>query len=193
MKHWPSQLFPIILLAALAGLTFWLQKTVDRGDAPRDRTPRHEIDSKAENFVARRFDENGVLKYQLAGPSMVHFPDDDSAELQNPLLTAFREAAPPVTLTARNARVSSKGETVYLWDDVVATREATAERPAMIARMPDLVAQPEAGTAFTNSPVEVTEGASWLKGVGADLDHNASTLVLRSQVRGMYIRPKAQP
>ena len=56
MKHWPSQLFPIILLAVLAGLTFWLQKTVDRGDAPRDRTPRHEIDSKAENFVARRFD-----------------------------------------------------------------------------------------------------------------------------------------
>jgi lipopolysaccharide export system protein LptC len=98
-----------------------------------------------------------------------------------------------VTLTARNARISSKGETVYLWDDVVATRTATPERPAMVARMPDLTAQPDAGTAFTNSPVEVTEGASWLKGVGADLDHNASTLVLRSQVRGMYIRPQAKP
>ena len=124
---------------------------------------------------------------------MVHYPDDDSAELKDPLLTAFREAAPPVTLASRRARVTSKGETVYLWDDVVATRAATHERPAMIARMPDLTAQPEAGTAFTNSPVVVTEGASWLKGVGADLDHNASTLVLRSQVRGMYIRPKAQP
>ncbi len=193
MKHWPSQLFPIILLAVLAGLTFWLQRTVDSGDAPRDRTPRHEIDSVAENFVARRFDENGILKYQLSGPSMVHFPDDDSAELKSPLLTAFRQDAPPVTLTSDYARASSRGETVYLWDNVVATRTATPEKPAMIARMPDLVAQPEAGTAFTNSPVEVTEGASWLKGIGADIDHNASTLVLRSQVRGMYIRQKAQP
>ena len=193
MKHWPSQLFPIILLSVLAGLTFWLQRTVDQGDTPRDRTPRHEIDSKAENFVARRFDENGILKYQLAGPTMVHYPDDDSAELQNPLLTAFRDTAPPVTLTARNARVSSKGETVYLWEDVVATRAATPERPAMIARMPDLIAQPEAGTAFTNSPVEITQGQSWVTGVGAQIDNNKSTFVLQSQVKGQYIRPSTKP
>lgn len=190
MKHWPSQLFPVILLALLAGLSFWLQKAVDLETPKHDGKLRHDPDSIAENFVARRFDHQGRVRYRLTAPYMEHFPDDDTSLLTSPVLTSLRADAPPVTVTARNAKVTSKGETIYLWDDVNVTRAATAERPAMVARMPDLTAQPDAGFAFTNSPVEITQGQSWIKGVGARLDHNSSTLVLQSQVTGLYIRPR---
>lgn len=193
MKHWPSQLFPIILLALLAGLSFWLQKALDTGDAKRDGKQRHDPDAVAENFVIRRFDDTGKVKYRLTAPYLVHYPDDDSSELRSPVLISYRTDAPPVTLTARNAKVSAKGETIYLWDDVRLTRMATADRPEMVARMPDLTAQPDVGIAFTNSPVEITQGQSWIKGVGAHLDDNTSTLVLQSQVTGLYIRPRTKP
>ena len=193
MKHWPSQLFPIILLALLAGLSFWLQKAVDIGDSKHDGKQRHDPDAIAENFVVRRFDDTGNVKYRLTAPHLVHYPDDDSSELHSPVLVSYRAEAPPVTVRAKHAKVTSKGETVYLWDDVSVTRMATAERPEMVARMPDLTAQPDVGIAFTSSPVEITQGQSWIKGVGAHLDDNTSTLILQSQVTGLYIRPRTKP
>lgn len=193
MKHWQSQLFPILLVALLAGLSFWLQSAVNDDETRRDGNQRHDPDAIVDNFTVRRFDANGQVKYRLTAPYLEHFPDDDSSELRSPTLLSYRPDAPPMTFTALNAKVSAKGETVFLWDQVSVSRAATADRPEMRARMPDLTVQPDAGIAFTNSPVEITMGQSWIKGVGAHLDNNDSTLVLQSQVTGVYIRPGKTP
>lgn len=193
MKQWPSQLFAIVLLGLLAALTFWLQSTVNADNPANTGKFRHDPDAMAENFVARRLDQNGIVRYRLSGPSMVHYPDDDSSELRDPVLVSYRPSAPDVTVTGRNARVTAKGETIYLWEEVSITRAATPNRPEMIARMPDLTAQPEVGTAFTNSPIDVVQGQSRLTGIGAHFDNNTSILTLQSQVRGTYVRPNAKP
>ncbi|WP_434513570.1 LPS export ABC transporter periplasmic protein LptC [Dechloromonas sp. ARDL1] len=193
MKHWPSQLFPIIILSVLAGLTFWLQSAIDMGNDKHDSKFRHDPDGIAENYIVRRFDETGQVKYRLTGPYMVHYPDDDSSELKSPILISYRPDAPPITVTSNFAKVTSKGEVAYLWDDVRVTRAATPEQQELVARMPDLTVQTEAGFAFTNSPVEITQGQSWVTGVGAQIDNNKSTFVLQSQVKGQYIRPRSTP
>lgn len=193
MKHWPSQLFPVIVLALLAGLSFWLQSTVDRGETKNDGKFRHDPDATAENFTVRRFDQNGQLKYRLTAPYLVHYPDDDTSELNSPVLVSYRPDGPQVTVAGDHAKVTAKGETIFLWENVSVTRAATPERPELVARMPDLTAQPDAGIAFTGSPVEITQGPSWVKGVGIHIDNNNATLVLQSQVRGQYIRPRATP
>jgi lipopolysaccharide export system protein LptC len=193
MKHWPSQLFPVMVLVILAGLSFWLQSTVDRGEAKNDGKFRHDPDAIAENFTVRRFDQNGQVKYRLTAPYLVHFPDDDTSEVKSPVLTSYRPEGAPVIVTGDNAKVTTKGETIHLWDNVSVTRAATADRLEMVARMPDLTAQPEAGIAFTGSPVEITQGQSWIRGTGLHIDNNTSTLVLQSQVKGQYIRPRAAP
>lgn len=193
MKHWPSQLFPIIILSVLAGLTFWLQSAIEVGNDKHDGKFRHDPDGVAENYVVRRFDETGQVKYRLTGPYMVHYPDDDSSELQSPTLISYRPDAPQITVTSKFAKVTSKGEVAYLWDDVRVSRAATPERQELVARMPDLTVQTEAGFAFTNSPVEITQGQSWVTGVGAQIDNNKSTFVLQSQVKGQYIRPRTTP
>jgi len=193
MKHWPSQLFPIIVLAMLAGLSFWLQSTVDRGETKNDGKLRHDPDSMADNFTVRRFDKTGQIKYRLTGPHFVHFPDDGTSELTSPTLISYHPGSPPVTVTGDHAVATAKGETVFLWDNVVLTRAASPDRQEMVARMPELTAQPDLGLAFTGSPIEVTQGPSWVTGVGAQIDNNNLTLVLHSQVRGQYIRPRAKP
>lgn len=193
MKHWPSHFFPVIVLAVLAGLSFWLQSTVDRGEAKNDGKLRHDPDAIAENFVVRRFDQQGQVRYRLTGPYLVHFPDDDTSELKLPILTSYRPDGSQVIVTGDHAKVTAKGETVFLWDNVVITRLATPDRQEMVARMPELTAQPEAGIAFTGSPVEITQGQSWVTGTGMNIDNNDSTLVLHSQVRGKYIRPRPTP
>ena len=193
MKNWSGQVFIVGLLALLAGLTFWLDQNQSVAEARADSKLRHDPDAMADNFVMRRFDETGVVKYRLSAPHMKHYPDDDSSILTNPTLITYRPDAPPVTIVAKNAVSTSKGTTVFMWDDVSITRAASPERQEMVARMPDLTAQTEDGFAFTDSPVHVTQGESWVKATGAFLDNNTSILTLQSQVTGLYIRSRPTP
>ena len=192
MRFGSSQLFVIVLLSLLAGLSFWLERAVAPAEVVSDGKLRHDPDAMAENFLVRQFDERGRVKYRLSAPYMMHFPDDDSSELKSPTLTHYRSEAPPLTLSGKNARVTSKGQSVFLWDDVRAVRAATPTRPETVATMPDLTVQPEAGVAFTKSPVLITEDKSWVKGVGMHLDNNTSTFELQSQVTGLSYPRRAK-
>lgn len=160
MKFTSHQIFVLVLLALLAGLTFWLQKVMAPAEAVSDGKFRHDPDIFAENFIIRTFDEGGRVKYRLTAPYMEHFPDDDSSELKSPVLTQYRPDAVTLTTSGNNARVTSQGDTVFLWDDVKAVRSETRERPVMVARMPDLTVEPDTGIAFTNSAVEITDRKS---------------------------------
>lgn len=194
MRRWTSQqAFPITLLGLLAALSFWLEHSVELPEPRLDSKQRHDPDTIIENFVVRRLDTDGVLQYRLTSPYMEHFPDDDSSLLTLPKLTYYRPDSPDMELSGKNAYVSSKGETVFFWDNVAAVRAATPERPEMVARMPDLTVRPDDGTAFTDSPVEITQGASSLRGTGMFVDNNSSVLILKSKVSGTYYRPKASP
>ena len=192
MKLGANQLFTIALLASLAGLSFWLESIVAPVETRSDGKLRHDPDSIAENLLVRQFDEEGRVKYRLTAPYLEHFPDDDASELKKPTLTQYRPDAAPVTVSGDNARVTSKGEVVFLWDDVKVVRAATVDRPEAVARMPDLTVHPDDGIAFTQSPVEITEDKSWVKGVGMRLDNNTSTFELKSQVTGLYYPRRVQ-
>ena len=191
MKSGSGQIFAIFLLALLAGLSFWLKKAVEPpSDAPSAKT-RHEPDAIAENFTIRQYDAAGRVARRLSAPYMEHFPDDDSSVLKSPKLVRHKLDTPDMTLTGDRARVTSKGETVFLEDNVVATRAATADRQQLVARMPDLTVKPNDGVAYTASPVEITEGPSWMKGIGMHIDNDTSTFKLQSEVTGLLYPRRA--
>ena len=81
--------FPLLLVAALAALTFWLERLVQPTTAPRDGTTRHDPDYIVENFVAVRMGPDGLRMHQLEASRMVHYPDDDSTHLEAPRLFKF--------------------------------------------------------------------------------------------------------
>lgn len=193
MKYWPAQLLPLALLALLAGLTFWLRQTVENSMPEPPRPPAHDVDATADNFVVRRYDQAGRLKFRLSAPYLKHFADDDSSELRSPVLIAYREGGEAATISADLAEVTSKGEIVQLRDNVSIVRPPVGARPETIARMPDLTVRPDDGTAVTDSAVKITQGQSWATGVGMNYDNNTAILVLRSQVRGQYLRPSPPP
>lgn len=193
MKRYTGQLFPILLLGFLAGLSYWLERAAQVPSTQRDGKMRHDPDSIVDNFSVRRFNDLGQLQYILKAPKMTHYPDDDTSELVNAKLTYIRPGAPDVTIFGKAALVTSKGDTVYLTQEVIATRAPTVDRPEMVATMPDLTVYPEKGTAHTDSPVEINQGPTWMKGVGFSLDNNTSVIELHSQVTGLIFSNKSQP
>ena len=190
MKRWTSQLFPLILLSLLAGLSFWLEQAVQLPEPRRDGKERHDADAVVENFTVRRFTEDGQIKYRLDSPHMVHFGDDESSLMRYPKLVYFRPDAPTMTLTGHNAFTTKGGEVAFFWEQVEARRAATETRPEMVAHTPDLTALTDDGQAFTDSEVEINQGPSWVKGTGLRLDNNTSVMTLQSRVTGLYFSPR---
>lgn len=193
MKHLPGQLFPIALLGMIAALTFWLQAALTPQEAAPDRRKTHEPDAIAENFEIRRLDDHGRLKYRLSAPYLTHFPDDDSSEVHSPRLIAYRQDAPPVTLTANLATITTRGESVLLHQDVRLFRPADAKSPALLVQTPKLTVEPELGIAHTDQNLRITQGSSWLTGTGAHIDNNLSTFLLQSNVRGHHVSSRVKP
>ena len=77
MKLSATRLFPLLLMLALAGLTFWLELMV-RDEEGMHRSPRrHDPDYIVDRLMHTRFNAQGVPESMLAAEKMLHYPDDD--------------------------------------------------------------------------------------------------------------------
>lgn len=190
--NWSTATFPIAVLSTLAGLSFWLLHATSLDEEKRDGKDRHDPDYVIRGVQFNKLDKGGLLQYTLTAKQVVHFPDDDTTEVDAPHLVYLNPNKPKLTMSSRTALVSSEGETVYMKDDVRIKRDATAIRPELIGVMPDLTIQTEEETAETRSPVHFTQGKSWLKGVGMHIDNKTQTYVLESQAVGQFESRKAQ-
>jgi len=83
-----------------------------------------------------------------------------------------------------HGHANSGGQQVDLWDRVELRRSASASDAELIARMNELTVLTDEERAFTKSMVLITQGKSWVQGVGLQVDHKLQTHLLESQVTG---------
>lgn len=181
MKRWGSALFPLSLLLALAALTFWLRYTTEAESPRSDGKTRHDPDYIVNDGVVRKLDSTGRLQYTLKATDIRHYPDDDTTDLIDPDLVYLHIKKPPVTMRAERGHVSEDGKRVDLAGNVRIDRPADGKDEELTARMPQLTVLPDDEKAFTKSPVTITKGNSWAKGVGMQVDNRAQTYILESQ------------
>jgi lipopolysaccharide export system protein LptC len=181
MKRWGSALFPLSLLVVLTGLTFWLRYATDLPPTKHDGKLRHDPDYIITDAILRKVDATGRLKYTLSATDIRHYPDDESTDMLKPNLVHFQAKKPPVTMSAERGHMSKDGEKVDLYDNVRIRRSASAQYEELTAFTPELTVLPDVEKAFTKSPVLITQGKSWMKGVGMQVDNRAQTYLLESQ------------
>lgn len=181
MKHWGSALFPLIILATLTALTFWLRSATEMPDIRRDGKHRHDPDFIVDQANLRKVNANGHLQYTLKSIEMRHFPDDETSELKQPDVVFLNPKRPSLNITSDHALVSKDGEQIDLTGNVRIVRAATASDPQMVTTTTTLTVFPDDETAFTKSPVLITQGKSWIKGIGMQLDNRALTAQLESR------------
>jgi lipopolysaccharide export system protein LptC len=179
-------LFPLLLALTLALLSYWLQAVIDLPASHRPDPTQHDPDTVIDHVLLRSLNPQGELQYRLQATRIEHFPDHDSNEITNPLLTYVRTGAPDLRISSAHADVSQHGDMVLLTGSVYITRDALPNRPELHAKTQTLTVMPNAGTAHTDDPVFITEGNSHLSGVGMSIDNNARTFELDAKVRGEY-------
>ena len=183
-----STLFPLLLVIALAAVTFWLERTVQMATPTQRDTARDDPDLIAHGVKSLQLDASGRLDSTLAAAKMVHFPVDDSTELTQPRLVQLREKEPAIRVRADRGTATKDGEEVRLYDNVVVTRDATAERAEMRAETSFLQVFPNEKVARTPERVVITEGGSRLAGTGMVVNARTEQMTLEADVAGTFVR-----
>jgi lipopolysaccharide export system protein LptC len=185
MKLASTRVFPLVLMLALALLSFWLERTAR--EAPVLSTPnRHDPDYSAERFTIIDYGRDGTPVSTLSAVKMEHYPDDDSTVLAAPRLVQTRPGEPRFDLSAERGTLSRDGEEVFLNDNVVLVREPGEGLPETRMRTSYLHVVPSRALARTDREVRVEERGRTLVGRGMEYDNRARQLLLQSQVRGSF-------
>jgi lipopolysaccharide export system protein LptC len=192
MKSLPSIWFALIVLALLAALTYWIDRTVQPPAPKRDGSTRHDPDYTVNNFFSSRADQSGNPRYGLSGVEMRHYPDDDTTELVHPLFKEFSLSKPTIQAQGDRGTVSSNGENVYFMDNVRVVRAATPQKGELTIVTEYLHITPEQGILKTDRPVTILQAPRTVaNATGMELDKNERTLKLFNHVTVHYERPGA--
>ena len=181
-----TTVLPLILVGMLVAFTVWLDQIVQPVVTGPRGASRHDPDYRVDGLSAMRMNESGAASYTLSAAKMVHFPDDDTTLLTTPKFVSLGEAKAPITITAKQALVSSNGDNVYFQDDVRVTRAAFGDSSELLLRTVYLHVIPDDKIARTDRPVTITDAATTVTAIGLELNSETRVMKLLAKVRGIY-------
>jgi lipopolysaccharide export system protein LptC len=179
-------MFPLLLMLALAALTFWLERTVREEEGVHPSLRRHDPDYVVDNLTHTRFNVQGLVESTLAAAKMLHYPDDGSTDLVTPRVVQTKPNEPRVTLTADRGTLSQDGEEVFLYGNVLVVRDAGPERSETRMRTSFMHVVGAHSVIRTDRDVEITEEDRVLSARGMEYHNDTKELFLRERVRGRF-------
>lgn len=193
MLNRSSIIFPIVLAGLMALFTFWIYQTVDEQAPKSDGSSRHDPDYIMDDFVTTQTDETGELRYVLAARKMMHYPDDDTTQLEQPAFTQYSTDKPYTKIKGQRANVSPDGEEIEIFDDVVVIREEFGGKGEMQVLTDKLTVFPNQDLAKTERPVIITQAPKTvIKATGMIYDKKKKTMKLLRNVNAHYEKPRSK-
>lgn len=184
MRDRITAIVAILLLATLAGVTYWYSQ------AGRYANLAAPVSREGPDFIVNgvtltEFDTAGRATNRLFAERLTHYTSDDRAELLRPHYVSLRPDQPQLDARAQQALVEGSGERVTLTGQVVMTRAPGADgEPPMRLTTERLVALPDLERYSTDQPVEMDRGQSTIRAVGMDYDNLTRVVKFHSKVRG---------
>jgi lipopolysaccharide export system protein LptC len=183
--RWTS-LIPVVAMAALAGITWWLlQATLPRPNESAQRPKTHTPDYFADNFSVSELDQSGATQYRLTATHLVHYEDDENSDLTSPAVRAFQPGKPIVTATAERGTVNSDASVVDMYDHARIVRAPGAGDPPMQADSEHFRVLVNDDVILTEKPVKLQRGLSVMTATNG-MNYNNVTRVIQlfGNVRG---------
>ncbi len=177
----------VVLVLALLSWWFQRQESVQVTGAPRDA---HVVDYAIRDFEMMAMDDNGRPLHRMRAVSMVHYADDNSAEVQQPQLLIYRTVGEHWQLEAEQALLHQDGNEILLQGRVQMRRLDAAEQVTLELVTRDLMIHNDQQRAETAAAVEIRESHGITRAQGLKIDLKAGRMELLSAVRGEYVRER---
>ena len=187
------RLAPVILLAVLAGLTWWLNSKL-RIESDLDTTSlKNQPDFYIEGYLATRMDSLGKKLYTLKGDELAHFSQKESTVLNNPFLIYHDDVEGPMTFSANEATLSNNGEDLYFNGNVRIKWAKLENLDSLEMRTSYLHIMPEEEIARTNKNITLLYNNSTMSAVGLEFHNKTRTFYLLSKIQAQYENPTLKP
>ncbi len=180
-------LIGLSVIVVLVVLGWWVQRQDEVFSPPVVRVDDRIPDYYLKDFSVSVMSDTGALAHRLEGRSLHYFADDDTADLNDPLLRFYRDDGEVWVMRSRVAKAFGGGDSLLLGGEVTVHRQFSAELPWLTMTSRDLWVYPERKYAESGESVLIQEGVSRIQGSGVKIDLAAGHLALMSAVRGSYV------
>jgi lipopolysaccharide export system protein LptC len=106
------------------------------------------------------------------------------------MLTTLSKDGIAINTQAKQGRISSKGEDIFLSGQVEMSREANAMQSKLSLKTEFLHIRPSQNLIKTDQAVLLTDANTSVKAVGLEMDYKMRTFKLLSHVRSQYVPVK---
>jgi lipopolysaccharide export system protein LptC len=180
-----TSLIPLIAMAALAGITWWLlQATLPRRNDDVVRPKEHTPDYFADKFSVSELDQSGATQYRLTAQSLIHYEDDEMSDLVKPAMRAFQPGKPIVTATGDTGTVNADASIVNLYGNARILRAPGNGDPQMQADSEHFKVLVNDDVIETEKPVKLQRGMSVMTASGMKYNNVTRVMQLFGNVRG---------
>lgn len=176
-------LIPLLLLAIVA--REWAEAPVADNIEDTVDMRQTQADYYLEKFETRKMDSTGNPEYIITGETLVHFPADDSSEIELPNLTLHRNDAVWV-LDSRRGKLTKNPDVFTLEGAVTMERLETTTSPPITIKTSDLKIHTATNIVSTDNMIEVISPNWTLRSRGFESKIDEGILTLHEQVEGHY-------
>ena len=180
------------LLAAFAAtviavLSWWLLTSVETEKGVKRGREQHVRDYYLKNFTLTGMGDNGEADHRLVASYLVHYADDDTAEVTQPYMTVLRPDGMPWEVRAAEGWLSVADQLLLLKGDVRIERRPGPDNSGVEIVTDELKVQLDKEYAETDRPVTIKQQQGVTEAVGMTASLREGRLQLLNQVKGIYV------
>jgi len=170
-------------LACSAWSIFLTQATSDTVSPAVSTQP----DAFMKQVVAIMLSRSGAPTLRVESPSMTHYTDNDSTQIETPHVVIYRESSQPWQVDAKHAVATHGLNTIHFSEHVVLHHPNDSDTTDTTLLTEGLTVFPDTEKAETDLPVTITQPNAMMQGIGMLSDLKEGTIRLLTQIRGQYV------
>jgi lipopolysaccharide export system protein LptC len=176
-----------LYLIIIAVMSWWLVKLTGLDELGRITVPAHSPDYFSKGYTKWEMNELGRPKNKLLADEMVHYSDDSTTHMVNPLMFFYNEQTPPWVINSETGLLSADGKDLLLNGKVYIDRAGAKGVRELKIFTSNLKVKPETSYAETDAWSELISLPSWTTGFGMKVIFAEPIhLELLSNVKGNY-------
>lgn len=178
---------PYLYIAGFALLSWWLARLTGLDDLNRAAMPVHSPDYFSKGYTKWEMDAAGQLNSKLLADSMVHYSDDQTTHMVNPVMYFYNDNTPPWIVKSETAMLSADGKDLSLDGKANVHRDKAEGVSELTINTSNLKVKPETSYAETVEWAELLSPPNITTGIGMKLVFAEPIhLELLSNVKGKY-------
>lgn len=147
----------------------------------------HSPDYFSVDYTKKEMDQNGKLKSELFTSKMTHYGDDETTELERPVMILHNANAPPWVIKSDGGWLAADSNHLLLTGKVFISREKTEDYRLFKINTSELKVTLSTNFAITAKWAELIDGANRTEGIGLEATFVEPVKIkFLSHVKGRY-------